>query len=325
MDPRRILVVQLRRIGDVLLSTPAVRALKSRFPQASIHFLVEPPSLEVVRDRPEIDEVLVYAPSNLAETLAWLSRIRSRNYDLVVDFMGNPRTALLAWCSDAPHRAGPAHVFHRWAYNIRLPQSAETVYAAREKIRMLAPLGVPDEPSPLPAWPRRPDVRAEDLVGLMPASRKETRRWPAEHYAALGRKLRDELGVKLLVFWGPGEFELAKQVADAIGKDASVCEKTASLQALAEQILRCKLVVTNCAGPKHIAVALDVPTLTIHSSSDPKAWTPMTERHRSIRRDELHCIGCRLNECPYHMECMRDLSPERVFAAAQSMLQGAAA
>lgn len=325
MDPRRILVVQLRRIGDVQLSMPAVLALKRKFPRASIHFLVEPPSVEVVRDRPEIDEVLVYDPKNLADTLAWLTRIRSRDYDLVVDFMGNPRTALLAWCSDAPYRAGPAHVFHRWAYNIRLPQSPDTVYAAREKIRMLAPLGVPDEASPLPSWPRKPDVRAEDVVGLMPASRKQTRRWPAEHYAALGRKLRDELGVKVLVFWGPGEKSVAQKVVEGIGEDAFLCPETTSLQALAEQISRCRLVVTNCAGPKHIAVALDVPTLTIHSSSDPKAWTPMTERHRSIRRDELHCIGCRLNECPYAMECMRDLSPERVFAAVQSMLQGAAA
>ncbi len=325
MDPRRILVVQLRRIGDVLLSTPAARALKSKFPQASIHFLVEPPSVEVVRDQPFIDEVLVYDPRSFADTLAWLSRIRSRSYDLVVDFMGNPRTALLTFCSDAPYRAGPAHVFHRWAYNIRLPQSAQTFYAAREKIRMLAPLGVPDEASPRPMWPRAPRARAEDLVGLMPASRKVTRRWPAEHYAALGRLMRDKLGVKVLVFWGPGEQQLAQEVAEGIGKNAFLCPKTTSLQELAEQISRCKLVVTNCAGPKHIAVALDVPTLTIHSSSDPKAWTPLTERHRAIRRDELHCIGCMKNECPYDLECVKELTPERVFAAAQAMLQGAAA
>lgn len=325
MDPRRILVVQLRRIGDVVLTTPAVAALQRRFPGARIDFLVEPPSAEVVKTCCSgINEVLVYSPKNLVETLAWLSRIRSRNYDLVVDFMGNPRTALLAYCSDAPYRAGPAHVFHRWAYNIRLPQSTQTFYAAREKIRMLAPLGVPDQLMPLPRWPR-PLVKQEGLIGLMPASRKETRRWPAEHYAALGRMFRDKLGEKIIVFWGPGEYELAAKVAEMIGQGATLCGETKTLRQLAEEVARCRLIITNCAGPKHIAVALDVPTLTIHSSSDPKAWTPLTERHRAIRRDELHCIGCMKNECPYKLECLRDLSPERVFAAARSMPQAVGA
>lgn len=317
-EPRRILCIQLRRIGDVILTAPAVAALKKRFPQAAIDFLVEPPSAEVVRAMPEVRETLVY------EAGAWseIRRVRARRYDLVVDFMGNPRTAILTAFSGAAMKAGPAHVAHRWAYRLLLPQSSSTVYAAREKIRMLAPLGVPDDASALPAIPAWTSAgRPENVVGFFPASRKTTRQWPAAHYAALGRMLRERYRCGVVVFWGPGERPLAEEIARSIGEGAEVSTPTSSLAELAGQLNRCRLVVTNCAGPKHVAVAAGVPTLTVHGSSDPLAWTPSgLPRHAAVRRDELHCIGCMSNSCRYALECLEGLSPERVFDAAAKLL-----
>lgn len=317
-EPRRILVVQLRRIGDVILTAPAVAALKRRFPSAAIDFLVEPPAAEVVRAMPEVSETLVYEAGALRE----IARVRARRYDLVVDFMGNPRTAILTAFSGAPMKAGPAHVGHRWAYRILLPQSSSVMYAAREKIRMLAPLGVPDEPAALPSIPAwRSAGRPDNLVGFFPASRKGTRAWPARHYASLGRLLREKHGCGVVVFWGPGEKSLAEEIAAAVGAGAVVSEPTRSLAELAAQLRRCRLVVTNCAGPKHVAVAAGVPTLTVHGSSDPLAWTPSgLPEHAAVRRDELHCIGCMRNACPYALECLEGLAPERVAEAAAALL-----
>ena len=79
-------------------------------------------------------------------------------------------------------------------------------------------------------------------------------------------------------------------------------------------------VVANCAGPKHLAVALGVPTVTIHSSSDPASWTPPHPDHRFARLSELHCIGCGLNECPYNLECLSRLAPERVLPLVSELL-----
>ena len=313
-EPRSILAVQLRRIGDVILTTPALSALRRRYPGARLDFLVEKPSVECVAGL--ADEVLVYDPK---AALRMIRAVRAREYDLVVDFMGNPRTAILTAFSGAALRAGPAHVFHRWAYNIKLPQSKETHYAAREKIRMLAPLGVPDEPAAVPLVPAfASEGRPENRVGFFPASRKVTRAYPARHWVTLGKLIREKYGCGITVFWGPGERELADTVAKEIGDGASISEETTSLRDLAHELSHCKLVVTNCAGPKHVAVAAGVPTLTIHSSSDPVAWTPAS--HLSVRRDELHCIGCRKNECPYALECLEGLEPMRVFLAAEKAL-----
>ena len=332
--PRRILVVMLRRIGDVVLTTPAVRALRALYPDATIDFLTEPPCHEILGGAHEISNILVYR-KGWFNYLYWFWRLRSRRYDWAIDYMGNPRSAMLTFLTRAPLRAGPARVSHAWAYTHRLQQPAETLYNPLEKIRMLRGLGIsPDESDPMPKlaasaeaeeFAQKALVRMRmpkaPLVGLIPASRRETRRWPAPSYAALGRLLRDRKGVNLLVCWGPGERELAERVRDGIGEQACLSPETADLRQASAVLGRCDIIVTNCNGPRHLAGARGVPTLTIHSSSDPASWNPPdAERFPFVRRDGLHCIACRKNKCPYDLECLRELAPERVFEEAAALL-----
>lgn len=319
--------MQLRRLGDVILTTPALEALKKRYPDAKLDFLVEAPGAEAVAGHPAIDEVLVYDVDGIVGALSWAMKIRARRYDWVIDFLANPRTALLTALSGAAVKAGPAHVSRRWAYNVKMLQSAQTCYAALEKVRWLAALGV--APEDAPALPRlflakRPEHPA-NVIGLVPPSRKITRRWPAESYARLGRLLRDKHGARLKVFWGPGEKDLADEVVRGIGGGAEAIPKTSTIAELARELAQCRVVVTNCAGPKHIAVALGIPTVTIHGSSDPVAWNPPHPNHPFVRLEELPCIGCRSNDCPYNLECMTQLPAERVLPAVERLLATAEA
>jgi ADP-heptose:LPS heptosyltransferase len=325
--PKKILVVQLRRLGDVILTTPALSALKTRFPGATLDFLVEAPGAEAVAGHPAIDEVLVYDARGALGALRWALKIRARRYDWVVDFLANPRTALLTALSGAKLRAGPAHVRRSWAYNHKMVQSPKACYAALEKVRWLSGLGVkPGDAPPLPQLflTKRPQS-VENVVGLVPPSRQVTRRWPAESYARLGRLLRDKHGCRLKVFWGPGEKALADEVVRGIGAGAETIPETRTIAELARELAACRVVVSNCAGPKHVAVALGVPTVTIHGSSDPASWTPEHPDHLFVRLDELECIGCRSNECPYHLECLRQLPAERVLPAVEKLLARAEA
>jgi len=333
--PEKILVIMLRRIGDVLLTTPALRALRRAFPRARIDFLVEPPSDQLLRGNPDASSILRYNPS--LGGIRWILAVRRERYDWVIDYMGTPRTALLSFLSRASVRAGPAQVAHRWAYTHLTRQPSVACYGPLEKIRCLRPLVSLDESDPLPrivlaAESRRfgleaaarlfgADDPARPIVGLAPASRKPTRRWPAAHYARLGRLLLERRGARLLVFWGPGEKELAEQVASGIGEGAALSPPVSDLMDLAGLLSACRLVVANCGGPKHVALACGVPTLTIHGSSDPACWNPQdSPGHPFIRLEGLACIGCRLNRCPHGLECMNDLSPEAVFAAAEKLL-----
>ena len=125
-----------------------------------------------------------------------------------------------------------------------------------------------------------------------------------------------------MVFWGPGERKLAEEVVNGIGNGAKITEETRSLADAARLIAGCRLMITNCSGSKHLAVALGVPTVTIHGSSDPESWNPPDPNHLVVRlsKEELPCIGCGLNRCPILLQCMRDLPPERVLKAAMSLL-----
>jgi heptosyltransferase-3 len=339
-EPKRILVIMLRRIGDVLLTTPAVRALRKRFPKAEIDFLVESPAHEMLAGNNDLTRVLIYDGHGPLKYLYWLLQVRMLHYDWVIDYMGNPRTAMLTFASGAAVKAGPGHVSHRWAYNHLLKESSTPHYSAEEKIRTLASLGIDaDSSDHLPSVAG--DAESEEfankalarmriprgsIIGIVPASRRITRQWPAHKYAELGRRLRDSLGAHLIIFWGPGERELAEEVRNGIGTQAFLGPETKSLRHLAALIGRCRLVVTNCNGPRHIAVARSVPTVTVHGSSDPVLWNPPgNENHTTIRHEKLDCIGCQKNRCPYALECMNDLSAAEVFAAVNQQFSRTAA
>ena len=325
--PRSILVIQLRRLGDVILTTPALAALKKRYPDAKLDFLVELPGAEAVAGHPAIDETLVYDAEGPLGALRWALKLRARRYDWVIDFLANPRTALISALSGAKVTAGPAHVRRRWAYGHLLVQPETACYAALEKVRWLSSLGVALDDAPaLPRLylARRPE-RVENVVGLAPASRKETRRWPAAAFSELGRLLRERHGCRIKIFWGPGERELADEVARGVGAGAEPIPETRTIAELARELVACRVLVSNCAGPKHVAVALGVPTVTVHGSSDPVSWTPVHPDHRFVRREELACIGCRSNECPTKIECLRELPAARVLPAVEELLARAGA
>jgi ADP-heptose:LPS heptosyltransferase len=182
-----------------------------------------------------------------------------------------------------------------------------TRYAGLEKILMLGPLGVEaaDEASLPRLYLASRPATPKNLVALVPASRRITRQWPAASFSRLGKLLRERYGCELVVFWGPGERALAQEVAAGIGAGAAVSPETRSLKDLAKLMVGCRLV------------------LTIHGSSDPASWNPPHPRHRTVRRDELPCIGCRSNACPFKLECLEGLSPERVLEAAAPLLEEA--
>ncbi|HRY30095.1 MAG TPA: glycosyltransferase family 9 protein [Elusimicrobiota bacterium] len=327
----KILVIQLRRIGDVIVTLPVVSALRAQFPQARIDFLVEPAAAPVVRGFPGVDDALVFEKRHFWR---WAWDIRRRGYDWVLDFMNNPRTAQIALLSGAPVRAGFEAPLWGRVYTHRLPRPSVPQYAVQSKFDLLRALGltpsVPALPeirvteedfSPVGGWWKEKSMDAyAERVAVMPAHRRPIRRWPAHKFSELIRLLNGKKDRAVILFGGPGEEGYIAGLR-APFSERVFAAPVAGLRQAAALLSRCHVAVTNCSGLMHLAVAVGTPTLTVYGPTWPESWNPRVRPHRYVQTSGLRCIGCNRDECPYAHECLEWISAERVCGETESMLK----
>ncbi|MGQ0644616.1 MAG: glycosyltransferase family 9 protein [Elusimicrobiota bacterium] len=329
--PRRILVIQLRRIGDVVVTTPVIDALREAFPAARIDFLVEEAAAPVLEKYPGLDEVLRLDKTKF---LRRLLDIRRRRYDWVLDFMNNPRTAQVALASGAAVRAGFRVPFWDLAYNRRTDRPASPKYAVQSKFDLLRSLGLQPPPFRAPRialtpedfagaqdwWRAQKLDRFSERVGLVPRHRHEIRQWPAEKFSRLMASLLAAPDRALVLFHGPGEESSVRELAAPFRERVFVIPPS-NLRQAASLLARCDVVVTNDSGAMHLAVAAGAPTVTIYGPTWPESWNPRVPPHRWVQAQGLSCVGCNLDRCPYDHECMEWVSPERVAEEVEAVLR----
>lgn len=321
----KLLLIQLKRAGDVLVTTPVIEALKQRFPDAQIDFLTEKAFAPLLKHHPLLTHVQIYDKTRKIETIL---RIRGKRYDAVIDFQSSPRSALLVLFSGAKIRAGYQVTFWGFVYNQRIARPSGSQSVTEGKFSLLEFLY-----GPLGPRPERKIVLAEEekkwaeqamsvgsarrVVGLIPPHRHESRRWPDASFAQLARELL-AAGHAVWLFWGPGEEDLVKSVAQRA--PGSVLIPNASFRQMAALLARCSLVITNDSGPMHLATAVGTPTITIYGPTDPANWNPGGPKHKVLQALDVPCLKCNLNVCPINHECMTHLTPEQVFAASRAVL-----
>lgn len=307
---RRVLVVRLKALGDIALSLPIVWALRERFPDASIDYLVRACYAGTLAGDTGLDEVhrLEDGP---ASQLRLVRSLRRRRYDVALDLLSSPRSAVLTAASGAGLRIGMDVGRHNWCYHAVLPRALRdergeivrryTLEANREYARMIG-LGEPG-PGPDPRnwrtglapgfpaaetesdwageWSGSLGERGERLCGIVPGATADEKSWPVERFVELVRRIPPELGLAPLVLWGPGEETIAAQVAAATTE--GLAAPRAGIPRLGAMIGRCRIVAGIDSGPKHLAVLQGVPTVTLFGPTDPRVWDPMTLRHRALR------------------------------------------
>ena len=197
--PQKILLIQLRRIGDVLMTTPSIRALRDAFPQARITFLTEPPSDQVLQYNTSINHLILHHPkAKLKESVHFLYDLYQQHFDLVIDFFGNTRSALMSWVTRAPYRIGFNFRGRRWLYNHYVPLGKEAVYAAQHKSLLVKCLGVSVNSFHLDFPINQTDRNYADqlfhqfhltqddcVVSLSPVSRQPYKVWNPERFAQI--------------------------------------------------------------------------------------------------------------------------------------------
>ena len=329
----RILVIQFRQIGDVLLSTPVLRALRCSYPQSYIAFLTEPSPGRVLQGNPSLDEVII-RPRHATWRQQWqlLRQIRRQHFELVIDLIGNPRSAVLTRLSGARHRLAFARFPRSLLYTMLVTHHHPVPeYTVAKRLRLLEPLGIrATDLTPLLSYTQREQdevatfLRAHAithkalLVCIDPTHHVPTRQWPGAHFSALVDMLSERLGARVLLLWGPGE-EAQVQAIAAAARSHPVLIPAWGLNTLAALLAWADLFVGCNSAPLHIAVSQGIPTVTIMGATLSVNWLPPAPQHRAVLAG-LPCQPCEKNYCgpPLNTACLRTLTPETVFAAVQA-------
>lgn len=350
----RILLIRLRLIGDVVFTTPVIRALRRRFPDAHLAYLVEPHAAPVVAHNPHLDEVILAsrpeAKGRIRTDFALGRRLRAARFDLVLDLHGGPRGAILAWLSGAPRRLGYTVVGRSWMYTERVerPTALRPRHSVVNQWDLLTPLGfaAPDPEQDGTEMAVSESVRAavgaklraagidtarQPVVVVHVSAGNPFRRWPASSFVTLLTRLADaDANRRIVVVSGPSESDAARTIgADArrqLGAHAGtiVDDIEFDLVELRALVDSAALFIGGDSGPLHVAGTSGVPIVGLYGptlSARSAPWRPSRFVTESVELDALTCRPCAQRHCePGDFRCLVRLEPERVSDAAERAL-----
>lgn len=356
---QRILVVKLDHIGDFVTALTPIRRLRKIFPNARITVLAGPASRAFVSLEPCIDEFIPFAffharsqlgERNVAEEdyheLA--DQLRPYRFDLALDLRKHPSTrdvlkytgarflagfdylgqypnldVALDWDGDRTLQRKRSHIV------VDLMSLVNAIGHATEADRVIMHPG----PVPMPLEELPEDVRAlfrKPVVAIHPGAGNITKQWPEEHFSALIDLLIERNDVNIMLVGGPDEMDVANRLIESVLHPHAVATMAgrASLANLPRLLKNCSLYIGNDSGPKHIAAAVGIPTIGIHSGVvDPVEWGPIGPNAVALRRN-MTCSPCYLakaEDCPRSLACLRFLEPNLVYETADMMLRRPAA
>ncbi|UCC80728.1 MAG: glycosyltransferase family 9 protein [Candidatus Zixiibacteriota bacterium] len=332
-SPEKALFIQLRRIGDILMCTPAVRAFKKKFPGCSLDFLTEHP--DVLRGNPHLNSIIEVNPSkqlNPVYQFNLIRKIRKKRYDLVVDFLANPRSAYYSFLTGAETRLSYGYGHRRWAYNLTPPRPATAVYAAFNRLNLLRAIEVFSDDPALEFFPSDRDrteageilkqVPGNRIMTVSPVSRREYRRWPLERFAEICSRLKSEYDFEIVILVGPGEEEFGKRLSEMLTAENPVLPEVDRLGLLGAIFENSLVHIGNDNGPKHIAVACGTPTFSIFGTDNPVSWTyPDSKRHRYIISADID-PECRQSNHKCGPECINKITVNAAYAKMRDLISG---
>jgi predicted lipopolysaccharide heptosyltransferase III len=336
---RRILVIRLRSIGDTVLTTPSLFALRRFLPQARIDILLEDWVAPVLDGSDLIDRVITIPRHSTAARARVARELHRNDYDVVYNLHGGTTATFLARATGAEHRVGFENYQYARLHNHVAPSPLEiwqrpTLHSAEQQLALVGWTGVPvtdRPPARLAVTDRAASSVAEKLsrrgiddeqrlAVIHPAAAFDTKRWASEKFARVAEALTDR-GFTPVVIVAPNEGRLLEELAQqssapVIGfNDLSLPEVTA-LSA------RARLFVGNDSGIAHIAAAADAPCVVIFGSSNRNHWRPWTTEANEIVFEELPCQPCHGYFCAQFEkpECVLRVPAERVVAAIDRIL-----
>ncbi len=344
--------MRLRLIGDVVFTTPLIGALRRRFPDARLTYVVEPAAAPVVRRNPHLDDVIELPMTSgfarLAGDAQVARRLAASRVDIALDLHGGPRSAWLTWGSRAPMRVGYAITGRSWMYTHVVPRPAGLTarHSVENQWDLLEPLGIA---APDPA--RDPVIMADDpdavvrvqtlldetgigtrpVVVLHVSAGNPFRRWPPEAFEALIERLvRRDPERRIVITSGPSEAAAARVIASGararLGALAAAVPpmRELDLPELRTLVARAALYIGGDSGPLHIAATTRTPIVALLGPTLPERsmpWRDPAIPSAAVDMGALPCRPCHQRTCePGDFRCLTAITPERVAEAAERLL-----
>ncbi|HYE66134.1 MAG TPA: glycosyltransferase family 9 protein [Pyrinomonadaceae bacterium] len=308
-DPRNILVIDFGQLGDVVLSLPALRAIRERFPRARITAAVGASSAPVVDLAGYTDATLIVdrvalrdgpKPLALVRIARLVKDVRRAHFDFVIDLHSLSETNLLGFLSGAQSRLYARRPGRSLDFlsNFRPRPPVEgdhlTRHAVDRYLDTLIPLGIKDAPRVPRLYTREEDDRAIEqmlkkakahtgtlLVGLFPGAGHSSRCWPLARFAELAERLVRNDDVRPVVFAGPEERAFVGEMRAAFPRSTLIFDRL-TISQLASALARLAVFISNDTGPMHIAAAVGTPVVVLLDRRAPHSYMPVEEHHRII-------------------------------------------
>jgi len=347
VQPRRILVIRLDLIGDLVLSMTVVRALKRTYAGAQIDLLALPSSAQIVRDDPDVCNLITYDPNvwrrpkalfqtrNWRDAVSLACRLRACRYDIAVSVFGN-WAAMVAVLSGAPRRVGfgregyPGFMtdsvagrhwqdgdrLHEVDYCLKLAQAAGVAVTPSDRIpRLFVASGARLE---LEALLSEAGIQQDTplIVCHVSSNNGQSKRWPVPHWATLLDRLIDAR-VQVVLTGAPGDLPLIESVTSRMKQKAYNFAGKTSLAQLVALLQRADLLITGDSGPMHIAAAVGKPLIAIHGPTDPAQSGPVSPL-ATVLKSDIWCSPCYNAKGPadcrfFTTQCMKNILPAQVF------------
>lgn len=335
MSMKNILIIKLRYIGDVLLSTAVLPLFKRHVPHARISFLVNAGTEAVLTHDPRLEEIIPLFRGSLWSQIRLLRMLRSRQYDCVVDLTDGDRSAFVSMVTGAPVRVGFSHtrLWRRRCYTDCVEGLYGTMHMVDYHAKLLECVGIYDVPGMPQLFVSEDAERATlhtlEAIGLSrrpwamihPAARYWFKAWPAERFAALSDALYEK-GFHAVLVGSQHERALESEILKSARRPlVSLIGKT-SLGELAALMKQCHIFIGNDGGPMHMAAAIGCPVVAMFGPSNPAVWGPRGQRVKTIYKG-LDCRECFYPGCSRgEQSCMKLITVEEVLAEAEEFLQG---
>jgi ADP-heptose:LPS heptosyltransferase len=336
---RRVLVVRLRSIGDTVLATPSLHALRRFLPEARLDVLLEDWVAPLLEGSREVDRVLTVERGSKSSRLRAARLIRAEKYDVVYNLHGGSTAALLTRATGARHRVGYAAYRYAPLHNHAAPPSSalwgrEKTHSAEQQLALLGWTGVPVTDRPASRLAVTPEAAArvsrrlreaglEDgnaFALVHPAAAFDTKTWAAENFARVVEHL-SELGLASVAVAGPGEGKVIEALRSHT-RAPLVSFTDLSLPELTALASRARLFAGNDSGVAHVAAAAGVAQVVVFGSSNVAHWSPWTRAPFEVVREEMTCAPCPGYTCSEFdaPECIRRVPVSRVTAAIERVL-----